>query len=32
MTEQELQKLIEDEDDYINKWRASLTIEQINSI
>jgi hypothetical protein len=32
MTGQELQALIDEEQEYIQKWRDSLTQEQINSI
>ncbi len=32
MSDEELQKLIEEEENYINEWRDSLTIKQINSI
>ena len=32
MTEQELQALIDEEQQYIQKWRDSLTQEQIDSI
>jgi hypothetical protein len=32
MTEQELQALIDEEQEYIQKWRDSLTQEQIDSI
>lgn len=32
MTDEELQELIAEEEIYIQKWRDSLTQEQINSI
>jgi hypothetical protein len=32
MTEKELQTLIDEEQEYIQQWRDSLTQEQINSI
>jgi hypothetical protein len=32
MTEEELQALIDEEQEYIQQWRDSLTQEQINSI
>lgn len=32
MTEEELQTLLDEEDQYINEWRDSLTQEQIDSI
>jgi len=32
MTEEELQALIDEENEYINEWRDGLTQEQINSI
>jgi hypothetical protein len=32
MTEQELQALIDEEQEYIQQWRDNLTQEQINSI
>lgn len=32
MTEEELQALIDEEEKYTQKWRDSLTQEQINSI
>jgi hypothetical protein len=32
MTEEELQALIDEENEYINQWREGLTQEQINSI
>ena len=32
MTEQELQALIDEEQAYIDKWRDSLTQEQVESI
>ena len=32
MTEQELQALIDEEQEYIQQWRDSLTQEQIDSI
>ena len=32
MTEEELQALIDEEQEYIQKWRDGLTQEQINSI
>jgi hypothetical protein len=32
MTEEELQALIDQENEYINQWREGLTQEQINSI
>jgi hypothetical protein len=32
MNEEELQTLIDEENNYINQWRGSLTQEQINSI
>jgi hypothetical protein len=32
MTEEELQALINEENEYINQWREGLTQEQINSI
>lgn len=32
MTEQELQALIDEENEYIDQWREGLTQEQINSI
>ena len=32
MTEQELQALIDEEQEYIQKWRDSLTQEQVESI
>jgi hypothetical protein len=32
MTEEELQALIDEEQDYIQQWRDGLTQEQINSI
>jgi len=32
MTEEELQALLDEEDQYIQQWRDSLTQEQIDSI
>jgi len=32
MTKEELQALIDEEQEYIQQWRDSLTQEQINSI
>lgn len=32
MTEEELQVLLDEEQAYINKWRGSLTQEQVESI
>jgi hypothetical protein len=32
MTEEELQALLDEEDQYIQEWRDGLTQEQINSI
>lgn len=32
MTEEELKTLLDEEDQYINEWRDSLTQEQIDSI
>lgn len=32
MTEEQLQALIDQENEYINEWRDGLTQEQINSI
>ena len=32
MSEEELQALIDEEQEYIQQWRDSLTQEQINSI
>lgn len=32
MTEEQLQALIDEENEYINEWRDGLTQEQINSI
>lgn len=32
MTEEELQALIDEEQEYINQWREGLTQEQIDSI
>ena len=32
MTEEELQALLDEENNYINHWRNSLTQEQIDSI
>ena len=32
MTEEELQALIDEENEYIDQWREGLTQEQINSI
>jgi hypothetical protein len=32
MTEQELQALLDEEQEYIQRWRDSLTQEQIDSI
>jgi hypothetical protein len=32
MTEEELELLVQEEDEYINKWRQSLTQEQIDSL
>lgn len=32
MTEEQLQALIDQENEYINQWREGLTQEQINSI
>jgi hypothetical protein len=32
MTEEELQALLDEEDQYIQQWRDGLTQEQINSI
>ena len=32
MTEEQLQALIDEENEYINQWREGLTQEQINSI
>jgi hypothetical protein len=32
MNEEELQTLIDEENNYINQWRGSLTQEQIDSI
>lgn len=32
MTEEQLQLLLDEEENYINEWRESLTQEQIDSI
>jgi hypothetical protein len=32
MSEEELQVLIDEENNYINQWRENLTQEQINSM